>query len=779
MSKVKKILAYLLTLAMVVSCFAGVELTAKATTTSADAEELHVDETHVVSISQPGEHYWVKFTPEEDGNYCFYSDPYNFSEGDPMAALYEDVNEEPVAESDDAIGMGLNFKIRYDMTAGKTYYLDTFLRDEPEVGAYSIRLTKSVAATEVFIEEEYLTGILGETATLKATFIPLENSIEETLSWTSSNQEVATVDEDGYVEFLSEGTATITVTSANGLVDTCSVTVKEPRVLELDKVVTVENAQPGSQEIFYFTPSKTSYYAFCSDTDLDVYAYLYTIEGVYVAQNDDCETGDYNFQVKAELEEGVTYVLESNLYTLEPAGNYDVYVTELKQPTEMSFESDKLVGYVGGVLYEKVQFGPGLVVDEEFDVTSSDDNKVSVSKDDSGYVNLVLNEKGTATITATSTSGLISTCTVTVMEPESLALDEANTVDLLEGQETVKFVFTPDETAEYVFYSTDGSDAYVELTSEETGWLGNNNGGGTGKNFKISYELQQGKTYYYTCYMSNDVESLSVMLKKATEATGITMEYSEMTLYVGNSANLEVNVQPENGVTNVTFESSDTDVADVHVMDGMYPYVIAQAEGTATITATSENGLTATCKVTVLPIPEIKLNDTKTINIEADYQIGSYTFTPEKDGKYVLTTKGSEEVVFVVIYDEEEMDVYRFKEGNGDEPNVTIEVELKAGVKYYIRTGYKGDVGSYELSLYDAANPPIVTPDDTADKDDTTSSDATNDTANGSTTDNNTVNSSATSAKTGDTQVTWIWVVLMMATVLGAFIVVTERKKNR
>ena len=69
---------------------------------------------------------------------------------------------------------------------------------------------------------------MGQTGTLTATVTP-DNATDKTVTWTSSDKNVATVDKDnGTVTPVGEGTATITATAANGKKDTCKVTVKVP-----------------------------------------------------------------------------------------------------------------------------------------------------------------------------------------------------------------------------------------------------------------------------------------------------------------------------------------------------------------------------------------------------------------------------------------------------------------------------------------------------------------------------------------------------------------------
>ena len=87
----------------------------------------------------------------------------------------------------------------------------------------SIKLAESVTldktAVEMFVGDEPIT--------LTATILP-ETTTDKTVSWTSSKTTVATVDEEGRVTAVANGTATITATAkdGSGKSATCSVTVK-------------------------------------------------------------------------------------------------------------------------------------------------------------------------------------------------------------------------------------------------------------------------------------------------------------------------------------------------------------------------------------------------------------------------------------------------------------------------------------------------------------------------------------------------------------------------
>lgn len=85
---------------------------------------------------------------------------------------------------------------------------------------------KTVAVTSVAVSSKTLNLEVGQTRTLTATVTP-DNATDKTVTWTSNNDEVATVAADGTVTAVGKGTATITA-AAGGKTATCKVTVKVP-----------------------------------------------------------------------------------------------------------------------------------------------------------------------------------------------------------------------------------------------------------------------------------------------------------------------------------------------------------------------------------------------------------------------------------------------------------------------------------------------------------------------------------------------------------------------
>jgi uncharacterized protein YjdB len=83
----------------------------------------------------------------------------------------------------------------------------------------------AVLAREISIDHSFLNLKVGEEDILVATISPKATSNKK-IVWTSSNEEVATVDIAGKVTGVSAGTTTISATTSNGKVATCKVVVK-------------------------------------------------------------------------------------------------------------------------------------------------------------------------------------------------------------------------------------------------------------------------------------------------------------------------------------------------------------------------------------------------------------------------------------------------------------------------------------------------------------------------------------------------------------------------
>ena len=106
----------------------------------------------------------------------------------------------------------------------------------------------TVSVTGVSLDKTELSLTVGDTETLTATVAP-DNATDKTVTWTSSNSTVATVDQNGVVTAVARGTAVITATAADdsGASASCTVTVR-PDIPPANPnyKITVEATQGGT-----------------------------------------------------------------------------------------------------------------------------------------------------------------------------------------------------------------------------------------------------------------------------------------------------------------------------------------------------------------------------------------------------------------------------------------------------------------------------------------------------------------------------------------------------
>ena len=81
-----------------------------------------------------------------------------------------------------------------------------------------------VNPTGLTLSQKTATGAVGATKQITATVEP-ENATDKTVTWSSDNEAIATVNFDGLITFVAEGTANIKAKTSNGIEATVAVTV--------------------------------------------------------------------------------------------------------------------------------------------------------------------------------------------------------------------------------------------------------------------------------------------------------------------------------------------------------------------------------------------------------------------------------------------------------------------------------------------------------------------------------------------------------------------------
>lgn len=264
------------------------------------------------------------------------------------------------------------------------------------------------------------------------------------------------------------------------------------------------------------------------------------------------------------------------------SNNEDFALVSPTRVTNMNLVDSSIVLATGDTMSLAVQFSPVNATDKT--VYWFTNNEKVVKVDENGVITAV--GLGTATITAISSDGRIEdTCQVTVAKTVPVTGIEVvpNTVSVLVSstKQLTANVLPSNATNKAVSWST--SNASVATVS--------NSGLVTAKakgTVTITAKTSDGG-YQARCTVTVVSSSVAV--------TGITLNQSAMTLYVGDVGKLAATISPNNATnTNVVWSSSNTSVAQVD-QNGT---VTAIKNGTATIKATTaDGGFSAQCTVTV------------------------------------------------------------------------------------------------------------------------------------------------------------------------------------
>lgn len=208
---------------------------------------------------------WIRFGDENNtrkqvDDCTIQSITYNETSGKWVVSISTPSWEDPLSLSYPSqtgkVFVGLKWASTSDDPVTNGYYqLAAVYEDAPTVAVIGVTLNKTSATLAV-----------GGTETLTATVSP-DGATNKTVTWSSDNTSVATVDANGKVTAASAGTATITVTATNGTNDTsddkqatCTVTVTAEQ-----PVTVAAKADPSTTGTYYatFYDSTKSYTADC------------------------------------------------------------------------------------------------------------------------------------------------------------------------------------------------------------------------------------------------------------------------------------------------------------------------------------------------------------------------------------------------------------------------------------------------------------------------------------------------------------------------------------
>ena len=410
----------------------------------------------------------------------------------------------------------------------------------------------------------------GQTYTLTATVLP-SNATNKAVTWTSSNYAVATVNTRGTVTAVANGTAIITArTSDGGKTATCVVTVSVPTTVPVTGIslnessVRLTEIGETTTLIPTITPSNATNKAVIW-TSSDPNIASVNSNGVVTAVNDGYATvtvktvdGGYSATCNVRVFINVVIRVSPVFVDLTSVGE-----TATLTP---SFTPDYVrKPYAWGSRDPDI-----ATVDQHGVVTAVGNGTTMISV---GFID------GTAYALAEVTVRIAPT-TVSVsgveVSPNTLSLTSAGASELLTAT-----VLPADATNMTVAWtSSDTGVATVSVSGLVTA-VGN----GTA-------------TITVTTVDGGFVATCPITVAIPVAVTGLSLDESSITLTTGGETKrITATVAPTEATNkNVAWVSSDTNVATVDE-NGL---VTAVANGTATITATTEDGgFTATCTVSV------------------------------------------------------------------------------------------------------------------------------------------------------------------------------------
>ena len=500
--------------------------------------------------------------------------------------------------------------------------------------------------TAVDLDYTSITLKLQEKFRLTAKVTP-DDATNKKILWSSSNTNVARVDEDGMVTAVGSGSATILAKSEDsGATSMCNVTVYQPvtsltisneamsvrkgaefwlhatalpenamnkeitwasndtHIATVDKNGKVTALEAGTC-VITATSQDSGITARCTLTVLQ------PITGIYLNTNSQTIMKDEKFILIPTItpedadNKNVTYTSsDSSVASVDSTGIVtgmkggqaiivvkteergliaSCQVTVLEFVTSVNIDSAASRINIGDVKQAIVTVLPESATNRKVEWSSTNSSVVSV--DQSGRMTGVGVGKATIYARATDGSGMFDAITVEVINPVTGISVNPTSVSIAEGKSvTVTATVTP-SNATYKDVEWSSSDPNVATVGYD--------GEITGINAGIC-------KVYATSSDGNEVVGVcKVTVKETVPATGITINSKSVTMLPGQTRTLTARIKPTRSTESVTWVSGDTSVATVSPSG----VITARGQGNTEVYAISnETGVESSCEVIVLAL---------------------------------------------------------------------------------------------------------------------------------------------------------------------------------
>ncbi len=451
-----------------------------------------------------------------------------------------------------------------------------------EIELYAEKKSQRVESVAVTSPDGKSALEIGETLQLEATASP-DMAENKGITWSSSDEAIATVDANGLVTAKAEGNVTITATAADGGGAKGSIELSVTPIKVKGITVT---AAGGATSLN--VPQTLQLTAGVSPEDAADKSVTWSSSDEAIATVD--ESG-----LVTAVKAGTVKITATANDGSEVTGGYDLTAVWVSM-TGITLDTASLDLKIGDIQKLTATVAPEDASDPAVTWSSSDEDVASVSED--GTVTAV--KPGTATITAAgkTETDVKQTVSVTVQEPNNkvtgITIGSEGSVHTLPVPQTLQLTATVAPADADVKNVKWGSSDPKIATVDENGLVTAVKAGPV----KITATAMDG---------SGTVGEYALTVEWIP-VTGITLAPSATEVTVGGSLKLTVTVAPENASNGkFTLSSSDPKIATVD-QEGN---VKALRAGKATVTATAKdttNPVSKSVELTVSPMPEGELN---------------------------------------------------------------------------------------------------------------------------------------------------------------------------
>ncbi|WP_172917589.1 Ig-like domain-containing protein [Capnocytophaga canis] len=426
-----------------------------------------------------------------------------------------------------------------------------------------------IHVTSVTLEKNELELTEGDNHKLSVIVLP-EDATNASVSWESSNTDVATVDAKGLITALKPGTVEITVTTEDGeKTAVCKVTVA-PRFIHVVSVsispekLTLIEGETHSLTTTVLPAEATNPKVMWSSADStiatvnemgELTALKAGVVTITATSEDGAKTALCEVTVEAKIIEVESVRLSEEQITLVEGNTYSLTATVL----------------------------PADATNKNIHWTS--ENEAVVTINEGGF--LTAHKVGTATVVVTTESGKkTAICRVTVeakvIAVESVSLSEEQ-ITLVEGNT----------------YSLTATVLPANATNKKVTWTSANTAIATVDDLGKVTGVASG-TVYITATTKDSKKTASCKVtvsKKVITVAYVSLDNETITLLEGDTKTLVATVSPTNATNKkITWTTTDKTIATVDA-NGK---VTAITAGVVSITATTEDGgKKASCRVTV------------------------------------------------------------------------------------------------------------------------------------------------------------------------------------